>query len=91
MNGKMWLKSRKIGFQNQFRILDFGQTKLMIIPYKNEMGFSDEIVRRASGHKNLEAYQQYVKLDPSVVMRLVGTMDKKADNFGIKTTESLDG
>lgn len=36
-----------------------------------EMGFSDEIVRRATGHKSLEAYQQYVKLDPSALMRLV--------------------
>ncbi|MBC8357365.1 MAG: site-specific integrase, partial [Candidatus Aminicenantes bacterium] len=32
-----------------------------------EMGFSDEIVRRATGHKSLEAYQKYIKLDPSVV------------------------
>jgi len=36
-----------------------------------EMGFSDEIIRRATGHKSLEAYQQYIKLDPSAVMRLV--------------------
>ncbi len=36
-----------------------------------EMGFSDEIIRRATGHKSLEAYQQYVKLDPAAVMRLV--------------------
>jgi len=36
-----------------------------------EMGFSDEIIRRASGHKDLKAYRNYVKLDPSVVMRLV--------------------
>ena len=35
------------------------------------MGFSDEIVRRATGHKSLEAYQRYVKLDPASVMRLV--------------------
>lgn len=36
-----------------------------------EMGFSDEIVRRATGHKSLAAYQRYVKLDPAAVMRLV--------------------
>jgi integrase len=36
-----------------------------------EMGFSDEIIRRATGHRSLEAYQQYVKLDPAAVMRLV--------------------
>ena len=36
-----------------------------------EAGFSDEIVRRATGHKTLEAYQRYVKLDPAAVMRLV--------------------
>jgi len=37
-----------------------------------EMGFSDEIIRRATGHNSLEAYRTYVKLDPSAVMRLVG-------------------
>ena len=36
-----------------------------------EQGFSDEIIRRASGHESLAAYRQYVKLDPAVVMRLV--------------------
>ena len=36
-----------------------------------EMGFSDEITRRATGHKSLSAYQQYVKLDPAAVIRLV--------------------
>ena len=51
-----------------------------------EMGFSDGIVRRATGHKSLEAYQQYIKLDPSVVMRLV---EKKVYKNGIKTAESL--
>lgn len=38
-----------------------------------DMGYSDEIVRRASGHKTLKAYQRYVDLDPGVVMRLVAT------------------
>jgi integrase len=36
-----------------------------------QMGFSGEVVRRATGHKTLEAYQNYVKLDPTAVMRLV--------------------
>jgi integrase len=36
-----------------------------------EMGYSDEIIRRASGHKDLKAYRNYVKLDPVAVMRLV--------------------
>jgi integrase len=36
-----------------------------------EMGFSDEIIRRATGHRSLAAYQNYVKLDPAAVMRLV--------------------
>jgi integrase len=52
-----------------------------------EMGFSDEIIRRATGHKSLEAYRNYVKLDPHAVMRLV--QDSKTDNFGIKAAQSL--
>lgn len=52
-----------------------------------EMGFSDEIVRRATGHKTLEAYQQYIKLDPFAVMRLVET--SKPDKNGRKLTQSL--
>jgi hypothetical protein len=35
------------------------------------MGYSDEIIRRASGHTSLESYQRYVKLDPIAIMRLV--------------------
>jgi integrase len=50
-----------------------------------EGGFSDEVIRRATGHRSLQAYQTYVKLDPSVVMRLVET--KTAKN-GTKTTET---
>lgn len=50
-----------------------------------EMGFSDEIIRRATGHKSLEAYRQYVKLDPRVVMRLV-SKEHKNDT---KTAETL--
>jgi integrase len=36
-----------------------------------EAGWSDEIIRRASGHKYLDSYRRYVKLDKHVVMRLV--------------------
>ncbi len=37
-----------------------------------EMGFSDELIRRATGHKSLEAYRNYVNItDPGAVMRLV--------------------
>ena len=53
-----------------------------------EMGFSDEIVRRATGHKSLEAYQRYVKLGPQSVMRLVGDQIK-TDNSGIKSAQTL--
>ena len=49
-----------------------------------EMGFSDEIIRRATGHRSLEAYQRYVKLDPHAVMRLVSKEHKN----GIKTTKT---
>jgi hypothetical protein len=44
------------------------------------MGFSDEIIRRATGHKSLEAYQQYVKLDPAAVMRLVEAKHQQKDS-----------
>ena len=54
-----------------------------------EMGFSDEIVRRATGHKTLEAYQQYIKLDPHVVMKLVEGKKSKRDKNGIKSLQSL--
>ena len=48
-----------------------------------DAGFSDEIVRRATGHKSLEAYQQYIKLDPSVVMNLVKNPKLDTDNDGM--------
>jgi integrase len=54
-----------------------------------EMGFSDEIIRRATGHKSLEAYRNYVKLDPSVVMRLVEGSDRKRNKTGTKSPQSL--
>lgn len=52
-----------------------------------EMGYSDEIIRRATGHKSLEAYQRYIKLDPYAVMILVGS--PKRDKNEIKLTQSL--
>lgn len=54
-----------------------------------EMGFSDEIVRRATGHKSLEAYQRYIKLDPAVVMRLVSGENQKRHTNDIKSAQSL--
>jgi len=59
----------------------------MIIFPLSEKGFSDEIVRRATGHKSLEAHQQYVKLDPSVVIRLVKDSGKPYKN-DLKKTQS---
>jgi integrase len=50
-----------------------------------EAGFSDEIIRRATGHKSLDAYRNYVKLDPHVVMRLV---ESKTDKNGIKSLQT---
>jgi integrase len=52
-----------------------------------EAGFSDEIVRRATGHRSLEAYQQYIKLNPHAVMRLVE--NPKPDKNGGKLAQTL--
>jgi integrase len=38
-----------------------------------ELGYSDEVIRKATGHISLEAYRTYVKLNPAVVMGLVKT------------------
>ena len=47
-----------------------------------EAGFSDEIIRRATGHRSLTAYQQYIRLDPAAVMRLVeDNMPSNKDNL----------
>jgi len=54
-----------------------------------EMGFSDEIVRRATGHKTLEAYQRYIKLEPSVMMKLVEGKKSKRDKSGTKLMQNL--
>jgi hypothetical protein len=40
-----------------------------------------------TGHKSLEAYQQYIKLDPHSVMGLVKNI--KTDNSGIKLAQTL--
>jgi integrase len=50
-----------------------------------EAGFSDEIVRRASGHKSLAAYRFYAKPSPASVMMLVEQPDSA--NCGIKEPE----
>jgi integrase len=49
-------------------------------------GFSDEIVRRASGHHSLAAFQTYVKLDAHTMMRLVDKKQKRI-NSGQKRSE----
>jgi len=54
-----------------------------------EMGFSDEVVRRATGHKSLAAYQQYVKLGPQSVMMLVEKNPKRGKNKA-KTARGLE-
>ncbi|MGD8740355.1 MAG: tyrosine-type recombinase/integrase, partial [Desulfobacterales bacterium] len=46
-----------------------------------EMGFSDEIIRRASGHNSLAAYREYVTLGPQSVMCLVEQRDGIATDF----------
>jgi integrase len=57
-----------------------------------EMGFSDELIRRATGHKSLEAYRNYVKItDPSAVMRLVARDDVKRYKNDTKTAQISHG
>ena len=55
-----------------------------------EMGFSDEIIRRATGHRSLEAYQNYVKLDPAAVMRLVASEEDKRHTDDTKSVQRVD-
>lgn len=52
-----------------------------------EMGFNDQIIMKATGHKSLDAYRRYVKLNPSVVMRLVKT--DNPNNFQTRKVSSL--
>lgn len=53
-----------------------------------EIGFSDEIIRRATGHRSLAAYQNYVKLDPAAVMRLVEDDSEKRHTNDIKSLQT---
>jgi len=49
-----------------------------------EAGFSDEIIRRASGHHSLSAYRAYVNIkDAAPIMNLV-RVPEKTDNSGTK-------
>ena len=50
-----------------------------------QAGYSDEIVRMASGHKSLEAYRKYIHLDPSAVMRLVNPENAEMEQKRNKT------
>lgn len=53
-------------------------------------GYSDEIIRMASGHKTLDAYRAYIHLDPSAVMRLVEPEKEiETDKNGTKSASSL--
>jgi len=54
-----------------------------------EMGYSDEIVRRASGHKTLEAYRRYAKPDPGKVMVLVQSQKPDKNRIIEKEVEKL--
>jgi integrase len=54
-----------------------------------EAGYSDEIIRRASGHDSLEAYRTYVKLDPSVVMRLVASEKVYTERIKPRETQRI--
>jgi integrase len=54
-----------------------------------QAGFSDELIRRASGHRSLAAYQRYVRLDPAAVMRLVENGVKPGQNLS-KAASSAD-
>lgn len=57
-------KGYKVGFV--FHCLRHTRTTAWVMA-----GFSDEIIRRATGHATLAAYQKYIKLDGLAVMRLV--------------------
>lgn len=41
-----------------------------------EMGYSDEVVRLATGHKSLEAYRRYARPDAGMVMYLLQENDE---------------
>ena len=63
-------KGEKIGLV--FHCLRHSRTSLWV-----QMGFSDEIIRRATGHKTLEAYRNYVKLGPQATQCLIKQSDKR--------------
>jgi len=67
-------KGERIGLV--FHSLRYTRTTLWI-----EAGFSDEIVRRATGHKSLEAFRRYVQPDPTIVMRLVQNGRKPVEDL----------
>jgi integrase len=73
-------KGKRVGIV--FHCLRHTRTSLWV-----EAGFSDEIVRRATGHRSLAAYQAYIKLDANVVMRLVA--EPKRDKNSTKLAQSL--
>jgi integrase len=62
-------KGEKIGIV--YHCLRHTRTTLWV-----KMGFSDEIIRRATGHKTLEAYRTYVKLGPQSTQCLVKQSNK---------------
>jgi integrase len=56
-----------------------------------ESGFSDEIIRRASGHHSLNSYRRYVNIrDARPIMNLV-KVSEKPDNSSIKYKEKARG
>ena len=65
-------KGYKIGFV--FHCLRHTRTTAWVMA-----GYSDEIIRRATGHATLAAYQKYIKLDPFAVMRLVDDGTEKGE------------
>ena len=56
-----------------------------------EAGFSDEIIRRASGHRSLNAYRAYVNIkDALPIMNLV-RVPEKTDKNGTKQAKAVSG
>ena len=73
-------KGYKIGFV--FHCLRHTRTTAWVMA-----GYSDEIIRRATGHATLAAYQKYIKLDGLAVMRLVDQTGTDREKLGRKTPE----
>ncbi|UCE83986.1 MAG: hypothetical protein JSV47_05615, partial [Deltaproteobacteria bacterium] len=72
-------KKKRIGFV--FHCLRATRTTKWV-----KLGYSDEIIKKATGHKSLEAYHRYVNLDASDVMMLVQPK-LVADNSGTKIAQ----